>query len=188
MDIGSKKKAVRDKIAKIELGQDYRATADEIITQKVLSILPQYGLVLCYVSTKREPSTEKLLQWLSKQGRLALPRCDKQGVISVVPVSDLTTLTEGRYGIPAPPNTANSISARQLSAVVLPCVACDEKGYRIGHGGGYYDRLLADTDCKTICLCYAKLIAKQIPHEPHDIKPHCVVTENEVIWATDTVN
>ncbi len=182
------KEKIRINSARIELTSEYKQSADKIIEQKVLELLPEDGIVLCYASTAREPSTELLLKVLISQNRLALPRCDVIGEISPVVISDMNMMVPGRYGIPAPDNSLPAIMNSELSAIVFPCVSCDISGYRLGRGGGYYDHLLSSTNCLTICLCYDKLLVQKIPYEPHDMKPDCIVTENEVLWETNTVN
>ncbi len=174
-------------VANIELPTEYRLNADDFITQKVFQLLPNKGMVLCYVSTPREPSTATILSELAMQGRLAVPRCDVLGEISIIPIADTTLLQPGRYGIFEPPKNLPKVSVEEVGTIIMPCVACDREMNRVGHGGGYYDRLLCDTKCKCICLCYSKTLLLQLPTEPHDIKPSCIVTENEVLWATDTV-
>ncbi len=188
MGMTQDKESLRINSAKTELSQEYRNAADKIIEQKALDLLPKEGVILCYANTIREPSTSLLIKELILQNRLALPRCDVIGEISPIVITDMNMMVPGRYGIPAPHVSLPAISVIELSAIVLPCVSCDLNGYRLGHGGGYYDRLLASADCLSICLCYDMMIIPSIPFEPHDMKPNCIVTENEVLWETNTVN
>ncbi len=58
----------------------------------------------------------------------------------------LEELEKGPYGIPAPPESQPWIEPEQIDFAVVPCMACDEKGGRLGHGAGFYDRFLAPTD------------------------------------------
>jgi 5-formyltetrahydrofolate cyclo-ligase len=63
----------------------------------------------------------------------------------------------------------------------VPCVAADRQGYRLGYGGGYYDRFLAGVACKTACLCRERLLQDILPHDDFDRPADIVVTEEDVI-------
>ncbi len=66
--------------------------------------------------------------------------------------------------------------------VILPVVGFDRRGYRLGYGGGYYDKFLAKNRCKqTIGLAYSFSEIDKIPDEPHDRKIQTIITEKEII-------
>ncbi len=188
MDYVSKKLQLRQEIKKVKLSKEYKAAASKRIIQSLAKELPSSGVVLCYVSTENEPDTAPILKLLISQQRLALPRCEENGIISAVPISSLSDLQTAKYGIPAPPQSFAALPYSDIATVIVPCVACDINCYRLGHGGGYYDRLLSKTNSKNICLCYSKNLLPPLPRETHDQRLDCVITENEVLWATNTVN
>ena len=64
---------------------------------------------------------------------------------------------------------------------VVPCLAADKKGNRLGYGGGFYDRYLATVPCPIICLAFSQYILDDIPHSDHDQPVDWVATENEII-------
>ncbi len=188
MDIVKEKQELREQLSRIILSNEYKADASDRILQNLKAVMPDSGMVLCYVSTENEPNTYPILERLIAQKRLAVPRCEEPGIISAVPISCLSELRPAIYGIPAPPQHFNAIPSSEIAVVIVPCVACDVSCYRLGHGGGYYDRLLQRTDSKNICLCFSKLLLPRIPTQPHDRRLDCVITEDEVLWATNTVN
>jgi len=67
--------------------------------------------------------------------------------------------------------------------VIVPLLAFDRAGYRLGYGKGFYDRLLTSAPATTVGLAFAAQEAPRIPHEPHDMPLDLIVTEDEVIAA-----
>lgn len=63
-----------------------------------------------------------------------------------------------------------------IELAIIPGVAYDRKGNRLGRGKGYYDRLLPKINCHTIGLCYPHQVVSELPHEPHDIPVNEVLT------------
>ena len=66
-------------------------------------------------------------------------------------------------------------------ALIVPALCCDEGGYRLGQGGGYYDRLLSGCRAVSICLCRERLLRKKIPREWNDLAVDIVVTEERAL-------
>lgn len=64
----------------------------------------------------------------------------------------------------------------RIDLAIIPGVAFDHEGNRLGRGKGYYDRLLPQLQCHTIGLCYPYQLIESVPHEPHDIKVKEVLT------------
>ena len=92
----------------------------------------------------------------------------------------LSELRAGAYRIPAPPVSADRLlvpSAETL--MIVPMLAFDAAGYRLGAGGGYYDRYLAAHQVQTIGICYADCRMTQLPHDNYDRKLMCCVTEQK---------
>ena len=66
--------------------------------------------------------------------------------------------------------------------IIMPGVAFDDDCRRIGHGGGYYDRYLAEhPDLRTVAVAFELQVQDKVPDEPHDIRPQFVVTEKRII-------
>lgn len=143
--------------------------------------LPQYQTaetVFCYVSFGSEPATHALLARMWSDGkRVAVPRCEGGGVMKAKLVSSPDELQKGMYDILEPGVDAPEVPFSEISLAVVPCVACDRSGMRLGRGGGYYDRFLADSPAYSVCLCYEALLMPQVPREAHDRAVNAVVTE-----------
>jgi 5-formyltetrahydrofolate cyclo-ligase len=93
-------------------------------------------------------------------------------------------LVSGYMGIPEPrEGIRRDISSEEVDLVLTPAVGYDEKGNRLGYGGGYYDRLFANLrdDALRIGLAFEVQIVPEVPAEPHDIPLPIIVTEDRVI-------
>ena len=80
----------------------------------------------------------------------------------------------GAFGILEP--QGDPVSPVQLDLIIVPGVAFDAAGNRMGRGKGFYDRLLAGTSATTIGVCYAEQYYLSIPTEPHDVPLNDVIT------------
>ena len=99
------------------------------------------------LAARREPDTGPISSRVWAEGlplRLAVPVVQPDGVsLRHYELTPDTLLIENRWGIAEPGPDASEISAKLLDAVLVPVLACDRAGHRVGYGGGYYDRFLA---------------------------------------------
>ena len=89
-------------------------------------------------------------------------------------------LQRGAYGIPEPHPTAPTLEPAQVDLILVPCVACDFRGYRLGYGGGFYDRLLSSGEWAskpTIGIVFEFAYLPQLPIDPWDKMLQSVCTE-----------
>jgi 5-formyltetrahydrofolate cyclo-ligase len=127
------------------------------------------------------------LSMLFRGKRLFLPRFEaRSGVYEMVAVEDLKRdLLPGKYGIPEPSPSLPAAEPGFLASQVLfliPAVACDRNGCRLGRGGGYYDRLLAKINTPPVAVIYScQLSDTPLPGTEHDRPVRWIVTEREVI-------
>jgi 5-formyltetrahydrofolate cyclo-ligase len=89
------------------------------------------------------------------------------------------TLRPGKFGLPTP--NGPSTSSLQFDVILIPALGFDDAGYRLGYGGGYYDRLLAtQAQALRVGVCFELGHQQSLPHEPHDQVLHYMVTERSV--------
>ena len=100
-------------------------------------------------------------------------------------VSALALLRPGSYVIPEPPEAAcPEINPSHIDLVLVPGVAYDRRGYRLGYGAGYYDRFLRllRPDALKVGLAYSFQVLDVLPAEAHDVPVDLVATEEELIF------
>ena len=177
------KSALRAKIRAMinELDEAYIKSSDEGIMKNVLS-MPEFrsaGVVFAYCSVGRECATRGIIENAAKQGKtVALPRSAPQGVMDFADSSQGLHLA--RFGIPEP--EAGETVQWEDALMIMPGVAFDRKGHRVGYGGGFYDRFLEKhKGIKRVAAAFEFQMFEEVPTEPTDISPEIVVTEKEIL-------
>ena len=162
----------------------FRREADRLIAEALLRH-PAYRAakqVFAYVSMPHEVGTRAILEAVLDDGKtLGLPVCTPEtSGMQFYRLDALSELGAGAYRIPVPPASVDRLlepSAETL--MIVPMLAFDEAGYRLGAGGGYYDRYLAAHSVQAVRICYADCRMTQLPHDNYDRKLLCCVTEQK---------
>ena len=149
------------------------------------SFFSSSGRLALYSSFSNEVLTDEIFQKADEQGKeVYYPRVIK-GVTSHLAffrVAHLKELKPGSYEIPEPEEKEVRVGASTFDLVVVPGVAFDSTGVRVGFGKGYYDKALAGLKCPVVALAYDFQVADElIPSEPHDVRVSAVVTEKRII-------
>ena len=141
--------------------------------------------VLFFYGIRSEPDTGEMMRRAFELGKtVALPKTYTKGVMVARKIREFDKLTPSRFGIPEPAESAPGIGPDELDFIVVPAVAFDRDGYRLGRGGGYYDRYLSFTNAFTCGIVREKMLFSRVPREKHDIRVNCVVTENKILRFT----
>lgn len=178
--IMAEKAAARKTVKDIFLTDEERRASDQLLLQRFLSLpqLAQSGPILLYYGVGNEPDTAQLLASQVLRGKvLSLPRCLSGGQMEARQFRGVRHLTPGPFGIPEPDNSCPIVKRDHLSIILVPGLAFDSRGFRLGHGGGYYDRYLAGFPGLTVGLCRDKLLLPSLPTEPHDQPVDLILTE-----------
>ena len=126
--------------------------------------------VFCYVSAHGEVDTLSLIEELLEEKTVVVPYCtDTHGNMICTEIHSLSDLTEGKFGIPEPKNPI-PFPKEKIDFVIVPGVAFDKSGYRLGYGKGYYDRFLKDISPYKLGVCQKEFYFDTLPHDEHDIK------------------
>jgi len=158
-----------------------RALRDRLLAAPELRVAPT---VAAYVATPDEPGTAPLLAALREAGRrVLLPVLLPDGDLDWAPYTGETDLAPQRYGLLEP--TAAPLGSAAIGGadvVVVPGLACDRRGYRLGRGGGSYDRALARVTPGTFTclLLHDEEVLERVPVEPHDRPVRAAVTPSGV--------
>ncbi|MCQ2417428.1 MAG: 5-formyltetrahydrofolate cyclo-ligase [Oscillospiraceae bacterium] len=182
--IQEQKQTLRKEMLKLRRNMtvEQRFAADEKIMQGVCShpLYQKCRQVFAYVSMPHEINTYPLLERILKDGKqLGLPVCDtKKHEMQFYRLDALAELQDGAYHIPVPPISEERLmTANQDTLMIVPMLAYDSEGYRLGAGGGYYDRFLSSCQLHTIGICYAECRQEHLPHDAYDKTLLFCVTE-----------
>lgn len=156
--------------------------------QKLLFALPEFqsaSLIMFYVSFRSEVETRNMIKEALKQGKqLAAPAPDlKTKELQVFSFKSPSDLIPGAHGILEPQNQSSPIVKNTLELIIVPGCAFDEKGFRLGYGAGYYDRLLQETPTAvTIGLAFDFQVLPELAGiESFDQPVSKIVTDKRVI-------
>ena len=143
------------------------------------SLFIEARTILAYFSYRREPDLSSLFtkkQW-------GFPKCYNNS-LSWHFWQPPQRLEANQYNILEPLKTAPLIEPKQVDLILVPTVACDRRGYRLGYGGGYYDRFLNDSlwrKIPTVGIVFDFAYVNQLPIETWDISLNYVCTESSII-------
>jgi len=167
-----------------------RAAASLALRAHLLAALPRFALpvgtaVAGYRAIRDEIDPEPALIALQERGfRLALPVSLDKGVsLEFRAWRPGDPLSADRLGVPAPEGTAKAVSP---ALILVPLLAFDRRGFRLGYGAGCYDRTLAALRAArrvwALGLAFAVQEIECVPAAPHDSRLDGVITERGLIW------
>ena len=136
--------------------------------------------VFSYLAVPEEADLSALHQWLTERGcRVAFPVTRPDGIMHAFAPAPPWRFERGLLGIRSPvPEYALQICPEEIDLVLAPCVAFDENCRRLGHGGGYYDRFLFRERENAVCLCFRKMLCRDIPEGEFDVRIRHILTED----------
>ena len=156
-----------------------RVESDTALQQNFLSLpqLDRLERVLLFAGMGHEVDTRPIIEGLLARGKhVLLPRCLEGGGLEER-LYRPEKLVRHRWGMWEPDE---SCPVEDAELILVPALCYDRAGYRLGRGGGYYDRLLAHTNAMTVGLCRDALLVDRVPRDAWDRKVALVVTETSV--------
>lgn len=145
--------------------------------------------IMLYLGFRNEVATDEIIhKSLEANKRILIPITDLANT-RLIPSELLDypgDLTTGTYGILEPKaQCVRPVDPQEIDLVLVPGVAFDPQGNRLGYGGGFYDRFLPATKSNAvfIALAYELQIKEEVYPEPHDYPVHYVITEDKIINA-----
>ena len=182
------KKEIREKYRKIraQIPLKTRNLSDRQIAERLYScqVYKNAHVVYCYMSFKDEVDTASIIERSLRLGKkVALPRVSGKRKMEFFLINGQEDLTSGFMGIKEPEKHCMAAPDPDEDALfLLPGVAFDRSGSRLGYGGGYYDTYLEkQIHCRKVALAYSAQIAPTIPTEAVDVKTDMIITEKELI-------
>ncbi len=180
------KQNLRQRIIDLRENQDATAKSEKekLIDEKVsnLEVFKKAQTVLLYAAFRGEVSLRELKKKTIQHKTLVLPKVDKSKTqLHLYEIPDLDYLQSGYAGILEAPENLKTITENKIDLAIIPGVAFDTNGNRIGFGQGFYDRLLTQLKCPIIAPAFEFQIVDQVPTEPHDLPVDLIITEQRVI-------
>lgn len=151
---------------------------DPEVNQNLIKLVEKYSKIALYMSMKNEVSLESLINKLFSTKELYLPAIEGELVFHRFRRwSDLST---DQANILAPIR-GEVIEINELDAIVMPCIAANMSGYRLGYGGGYFDRALAHYHGVKVGVLIEACLTNEAFQEEFDVPMDVLVTEKRII-------
>lgn len=151
---------------------------------ELLFSLPEFksaDTVMLYMASFKEPSTDDILRRALSEKRAVIP-ISNTDTHTVTPsyIKSEDELIRGAYGIREPEKVCPA-ALSDIDMILVPGIAFDSRGARIGFGEGYYDRLLADFHGTKVGICHDFQLLPAIPSLPHDSRMDIIITEKRIL-------
>lgn len=173
--------------------QSRKSILDKAIFENLINNVDfkKYKSVLCYVSFGIEVDTLSLIEYLNSNGiSVYAPKCYRlDNSMRFFQINGVQSLVGGEYkGILEPiEDTSNELLDFSNCLCVVPALAFDINGYRLGWGGGYYDRFLSkNRNVSTVGLVYSSCITDAVPKDNYDISVDFVISEKNILLCGGT--
>ena len=188
-DLQTEKKAIRASVlhARDAMPPDQRAGESIKMCESIIASTPyqRATTVLAYASFGSEFDTSFLLQRvLTDKKNLVMPRVDKSTQqLQLHRVHHLNELIAGVWGIHEPRMDAKNVAPNELDFILVPGVAFDSAGFRIGYGKGFYDKLLSSVNPAStrFSAAFDCQIVDAVPNEIHDQRVDIIITPTHKI-------
>ena len=182
--INDEKKLLRDRIKAYRRGlsAEEKRRLDDAVLENVLAgyELLKHKLILCYLSTDIEVDTKGILSYCLENGiKTAVPRCAGKRKMDFYCYDKDSVLEVSAYGISEPvPDKNELVTDFDGALCIVPALAYDKQGFRLGYGGGFYDTFIGEHEnMTTLGICYSDNIADEIPKGSHDKCVDILITD-----------
>lgn len=185
------KKEFRKKVISDRNNQSYESLCknSSIITQKVLALdcMKTAKNIMLYLDFNNEVKTDELIIKLLSLGKTVSSPITIKEEKKLIPyqIIDLKGGVKiGAYGIREPkPECSPEVEVKDIDVVIVPAVAYDKDCYRLGYGGGFYDRFIERLreDAITVGIAFDLQIFDSVPKEDHDAKLDYIITESQIL-------
>ncbi|MCL5291012.1 MAG: 5-formyltetrahydrofolate cyclo-ligase [Actinobacteria bacterium] len=169
------------------LEQVVRVEMSALVTNRLLDLkeFKLSGVVMAYASFGSEVETRVLIDAsLRASKRVVLPVVERERRLLLGEIWDTSELVPGAFGIPEPAREALSlVEPEEVDLAIVPGVAFDCRGYRVGYGGGYYDRFLRllRSDVPRVALAFDMQLVDAVPAGDLDLPVDMIITESRII-------
>lgn len=191
------KKEFRKKVISLRKTQqpDFIKKNSDIIKDKLLKMdcIKNASTIMLYLDFNNEVITDNLIKELISLDKIVASPITiiKEKKLIPCQIKDFENgIQYGAYNIREPkPNCSPEINIKDIDVVIVPAVAYDINGFRLGYGGGFYDRFLENIreDAVTIGIAFDLQIFNEVPKEPHDAQLDYIITESRIIIPNKSI-
>lgn len=185
VELRKKLKSLRNELTQEDVAKSSAQVAKQILA---CDAYRKAKHIMGYLAFGKELSVDGVLQQALADGkRVYVPEIISQTEIRAVELKDFARFELDRYGIRSVPQPAEAVDPAKLQLVLVPAVAFDKEGNRMGMGAGYYDRFLPLTEnAIKIGVAFEALLQEQLPQDQYDYKVPLVVCESGILKTGDT--
>lgn len=161
-----------------DMSENVREESDEKIYNNLVALdfVRDCGTFLVYASSPAEVDTRRFITEMLRKGRtVAVPKCEGRNM-RFLSVNSLDELVKSSFGVDEPVR-GTEITEFSGTVCIVPALRFDRKGFRLGWGGGFYDRFLKDYTGHSVGICYEENCG-EVPTDVYDIAVDAVITEN----------
>ena len=147
------------------------------ISEKILKtdIYKNSKVIMLFYPKENEVNTLHIMDKALSDGKtVVFPVTDKENK-ALIPTIYNGSFKKGAFGIYEP--LGEEISKNEIDFAIVPALSADKEGYRLGYGGGYYDRFLKDFKGKKIVVLFFELMSDELPRDEFDIKADLIITD-----------
>ena len=164
-----------------EIDDEERKILDGALLSRVIDCetFNSADTVLCYYPVKGEPNVLPIAELALKLGKeVAFPISHiAERKLTFHLIDSVSDLKKGTYGIPEPSENAPLLHDLKKAICIVPALAFDKKGKRLGYGGGYYDRFLSKFSGASLGLAYDRFFVDELPADEYDATVDIIITE-----------
>ncbi|WP_280768447.1 5-formyltetrahydrofolate cyclo-ligase [Salipaludibacillus daqingensis] len=138
------------------------------------------------ISVGFEIDTTPIIEQAWKEAKtVVVPKCQSRDkTMTFYTLEDFNQLENSFYGLKEPnTDVTEAISPSFIQWLIVPGLIFDRRGYRIGHGGGYYDRFLAKHVLSTVSICMPEQLVESIPNDKFDLPVDFLITPDDVLFT-----
>lgn len=179
------RKEIKAKRSALDLESCFSGSAVICEMLKSMGQVQEAKSIMAYLAMPREVNLDAFITYALEAGKkVYVPRCTQvMGIMEACELTDINDVEIGAYQIRAPKENSLTALPEEIDCIIVPGVAFDEEGGRLGMGGGFYDRFLQDYDeRRCIGVCWElQIVPDGVPMEPHDCRVKTIVTEKRTI-------
>jgi len=188
------KKEVREKVlaCRQKMDDESRRQGSRMIHKKLLGLHPylKAQVIMTYVSFGGEVDTKELIPCFFRDDKkVCVPDWKRSAsemlAVRIRSMNDLLCQDASGPAMPSQEKCPEIFQASQIDMILVPIVAFDDKGGRLGYGKGFYDKFLSLTDrCRAVGLAYDCQEVEEIPQDSHDVRIPTIITESKILLTS----